>query len=67
MRTATRLATHVFVLAALGGALPAAAQDKLKVAVGQRGVWENSISELGNDIGINSRNEFLKTGVKKKN
>jgi len=22
---------------------------------------------LGNDLGINSRNEFLKTGVKKKN
>ena len=33
-------------------ALPALAQDKLKVAVGQRGVWENSVSELGQDAGI---------------
>ncbi len=32
--------------------LPALAQDKLKVAVGQRGVWENSVSELGQDAGI---------------
>ncbi len=32
--------------------LPAFAQDKLKVAVGQRGVWENSVSELGQDAGI---------------
>ena len=31
---------------------PAFAQDRLKIAVGQRGVWENSISELGQvDIG----------------
>ena len=30
----------------------ACAQDKLKVAVGQRGVWENSVSELGQDAGI---------------
>jgi NitT/TauT family transport system substrate-binding protein len=27
-------------------------QDKLKIAVGQRGVWENSVSELGQDAGI---------------
>ncbi len=33
-------------------ALPAFAQDKLKVAVGQRGVWENAVSELGQDAGI---------------
>ena len=38
-------------LAALS-ALPALAQDKLKIAVGQRGVWENSVSELGQDAGI---------------
>ena len=31
---------------------PAFAQDRLKIAVGQRGVWENSISELGQDAGI---------------
>jgi len=28
------------------------AQDALKLAVGQRGVWENAISELGQDAGI---------------
>ena len=33
-------------------ALPAFPQDKLKIAVGQRGVWENSVSELGQDAGI---------------
>ena len=33
-------------------AASALAQDKLKVAVGQRGVWENSVSELGQDAGI---------------
>ena len=30
----------------------AQAQDKLKVAIGQRGVYENSISELGQDKGF---------------
>ena len=34
------------------------AQDKLKVAVGQRGVYENSISELGQDAGF-----FKKRGI----
>ena len=49
---------HTFTRLALGAAfatliaLPALAQDKLKVAVGQRGVWENSVSELGQDAGI---------------
>lgn len=28
------------------------AQDKLKLAVGQRGVWETSVSEIGQDAGI---------------
>jgi NitT/TauT family transport system substrate-binding protein len=50
MRTFTKLA-FTAAFAALT-TLPALAQDKLKVAVGQRGVWENSISELGQDAGI---------------
>ena len=50
MQTFTRLALGA-AFAALA-ALPAFAQDKLKVAVGQRGVWENSVSELGQDAGI---------------
>ena len=28
------------------------AQDKLKLAIGQRGNWENSVSELGQDAGF---------------
>ena len=50
MQTFTRLALGA-AFATLA-ALPAFAQDKLKVAVGQRGVWENSVSELGQDAGI---------------
>jgi len=35
---------------------PAArAEDALKVAIGQRGVYENSISELGQDHGLFKR------------
>ncbi len=37
------------VLAVAG---PAAAQDKLKLAVGQRGNWDTSVSELGQRAGI---------------
>ncbi len=50
MQTFTRLALGAAFVTLL--ALPALAQDKLKVAVGQRGVWENSVSELGQDAGI---------------
>ena len=50
MKTFARLA--LFGAFATLAALPALAQDKPKVAVGQRGVWENSVSELGQDAGI---------------
>jgi NitT/TauT family transport system substrate-binding protein len=44
------------VLAALAafaaGMQPAAAQDTLKIAVGQRGNWDTSVSELGQRAGI---------------
>jgi NitT/TauT family transport system substrate-binding protein len=50
MKTFVRFALSCAV--ATLAALPALAQDKLKVAVGQRGVWENSVSELGQDAGI---------------
>ena len=36
----------------LAGALPANAQDKLKLAVGQRGNWDTSVSEVGQRAGI---------------
>ena len=33
-------------------ALPANAQDKLKIAIGQRGIWDGSLPELGQGAGI---------------
>jgi NitT/TauT family transport system substrate-binding protein len=36
----------------LAGALPANAQDKLKLAIGQRGNWDTSVSEVGQRAGI---------------
>lgn len=36
----------------LAGASPADAQDKLKLAVGQRGNWDTSVSEVGQRAGI---------------
>jgi len=37
---------------AAGLALPASAQDKLKLAIGQRGNWDTSVSEVGTRLGI---------------
>ena len=34
------------------GIVPACAQDKLKLALGQRGNWDTAISELGQRVGI---------------
>lgn len=40
-------------LACLAGFLaPAFAQDKLKIAIGQRGIWDGSLPELGQGAGI---------------
>ena len=52
----SRLLALLFALAAL--AAPSRAQDRLKIAVGQRGVFENSVSELGQDAGF-----FKKRGL----
>lgn len=38
--------------AAMAVSLPAAAQDKLKLAVGQKGNWDTAIVQLGQDKGI---------------
>jgi len=47
---------HRFLVVALALVLtalsPARAQDALKVAVGQRGNWDTSVSELGQRAGI---------------
>jgi NitT/TauT family transport system substrate-binding protein len=46
------------VLAAIAVS-PALAQDRLKVAIGQRGAFENSVSELGQDIGIFKKHNLV--------
>src|SRR5216683_717336 len=50
----SRLLGSLVGLAVLCAATASAAhaQDKLKLAVGQRGVWETAISEIGQDAGI---------------
>lgn len=45
-----RLLAALLLSAAL--ATPASAEDLLKLAIGQRGNWENSVSELGQDAGF---------------
>jgi ABC-type nitrate/sulfonate/bicarbonate transport system substrate-binding protein len=42
----------VALLAVLGAAGTASAQDKLKLAIGQRGNWDTSVSEVGQRAGI---------------
>src|SRR5579871_1319648 len=55
-----RTRAFVLMLAALtAGSAAARAEDTLKVAIGQRGVFENAISELGQAQGI-----FAKHGLK---
>ncbi len=43
---------------ALGGVLPACADDLVKLAIGQRGNWDTSIAQLGSKAGI-----FKKHGI----
>ncbi len=51
-----KLKSIALTLASLGVALslaqPASAQDKLKLAIGQRGNWDTSVSEVGTRLGI---------------
>src|SRR5512143_3146112 len=50
-----RSSTGMFALAAVllfGAAAGASAEDKVKLAVGQRGNWDTSISEVGQRAGI---------------
>jgi NitT/TauT family transport system substrate-binding protein len=42
----------VAAIAAVTASQPAAAQDKLKLTVGQRGNWDTSVSEVGQRAGI---------------
>ena len=45
-----RVTAAVFALTLPGS--PASAQDTLKIAIGQRGGWEQCVSELGQNAGI---------------
>jgi len=54
---AMRYARHLVLALAAGAALlaglsPAAAQDKLKLTIGQRGNWDTAIAHLGSKAGI---------------
>src|SRR5262245_11513434 len=42
----------VIALLAVATSLPAAADDLLRLAIGQRGLWDSSIAELGQAAGI---------------
>lgn len=51
MRITAILAVGALVFG-LGGPAPAAAQDYMKLAIGQRGNWDTSVSEIGQRMGI---------------
>src|SRR6186713_1677036 len=51
MRT-TSIALALAVVMLLGTAAGASAQDKVKLAIGQRGNWDTSVSDLGQRAGI---------------
>ena len=44
--------TAAVLVSALAGALPASAQDTLKMTIGQRGNWDTAITHLGTKAGI---------------
>jgi NitT/TauT family transport system substrate-binding protein len=46
------IAAAILTAALLGAAAPAGAEDTLKLAIGQRGNWDTSISEVGQLAGI---------------
>src|SRR5665647_1177173 len=48
----TTLALSALIAILAGSAQAQQTPDKLKIAIGSRGVWENSISELGQNAGI---------------
>jgi NitT/TauT family transport system substrate-binding protein len=53
MRVLTTLTLAAMAVGAVVSAIPAAqAQDTLKLAIGQRGNWENAMPELGQKAGI---------------
>jgi NitT/TauT family transport system substrate-binding protein len=53
-----QLATSALAAFALGLALAAQAQDALKLAIGQRGNWDTSVSEVGQRAGIFKKHDL---------
>src|SRR5690349_22494906 len=49
---ARRLMLAAMAITLVGGVWPAAAEDTVKLAVGQRGNWDTSVSEIGQRAGI---------------
>src|SRR6476646_1776482 len=47
-----QLVAGVLAAFALSAGAPASAQDTLKLAIGQRGNWDTSVSEIGQKLGI---------------
>src|SRR5262245_52793017 len=47
-----QLSVALIGVALLAAALPASAQDKLKLTIGQRGNWDTAIAQLGSKAGI---------------
>jgi len=54
-----RLLQHMLAALALVLAVPAFAQDTLKLAIGQRGNWDTSVSEVGTRLGIFKKHNLV--------
>ena len=61
MRSSTTRRTVLALLGALLVAPAARAEDTLKLAIGQRGNWENAVSELGQDAGFFKKHGLVLT------
>jgi ABC-type nitrate/sulfonate/bicarbonate transport system substrate-binding protein len=48
----SRILAWLLAAATMGAAHEATAQEKLKLAVGQRGLWDTAVSDLGQRVGI---------------
>jgi NitT/TauT family transport system substrate-binding protein len=57
MMTKLRFGAAIAVVAAAMSA-PASADDLLRLAIGQRGLWDSSIAEIGQAAGIFRRNRL---------
>ena len=55
----TKLLSLLLCAAAMLGASAASAEDTVKLAVGQRGNWDTSVSEVGQRAGIFKKHSLL--------